>query len=65
MLLLGCIAGLDKGLYGMAAGSMVMAACFGSLYLVGAYDRGREYCLKNRDMTEKARSLKDDKKEEG
>lgn len=66
MILLGGLAGLSGGWHGAAAGTAIMAICFGGMYLVGAYGRARDYNLKNevRKAAEKARSLKDVQKEE-
>jgi NhaP-type Na+/H+ and K+/H+ antiporter len=36
----GALAGLDKGIYGACIGAAVMLAWFGSLWLIGCWERG-------------------------
>lgn len=39
-LLMGAMAGADKGLLHSLMGACIMAAIFGPLYLIGCYERG-------------------------
>ena len=39
--ILGALAGLDKGISGACIGAGIMLVCFGSLWLIGCWERGK------------------------
>lgn len=47
LIALGAAAGAEGGGAGSLSGAVVMAATFGSLYLVGAYERAKDFHSQN------------------
>lgn len=47
LIVIGGIIGLQKGFFGSFIGATMMGSVFGTCYLVGAYDRGKNFYNKN------------------